>query len=286
MIPYLRPRCAEAREALESALGRAVSDQEGLTDHTIVAYSPPLDFYTLDDEQAVWTSAQWAEHLDDPLVEHPFTASTLGDRHAIFHLDVRLHLGDRALTGPEWAEIVRRLARAAGIDQPGDDNGCRWIAVQAQPGRIDLIANLIRRDGTWQPRHPNLARRVAAEARRIETDLRLIPVRTTPQRRVSAAAPAPCASAQLATVLAQLADERSGPLATVRGLVEHAAHRLARLPGAVGPDSSHRLELIARRLHGIQQDLDDAAAQLDPAPGRPGVPATPPAPRNAARPSP
>lgn len=60
----------------------------------------------------------------------------------------------------------------------------------------------------------------------------------------------------------KLADEQAGPLASVRGLVEHTAHRIARQPGAVGNDTAHRLELIARRLHSIQQDLDSTAAQL------------------------
>ncbi|BCM71254.1 hypothetical protein EASAB2608_06588 [Streptomyces sp. EAS-AB2608] len=92
----------------------------------------------------------------------------------------------------------------------------------------------------------------------------------------------PTASAQLATVLAQLADERSGPLATVRGLIEHTAHRAALQPGT-GPDTEHRapgtghrLELIAHRLHGIQQDLDATAARLSARPGRaPSAPVLP-----------
>ncbi|MEJ8650643.1 hypothetical protein WKI65_21720 [Streptomyces sp. MS1.AVA.3] len=56
----------------------------------------------------------------------------------------------------------------------------------------------------------------------------------------------------------------------MRGLVEQAAHRLDHLPGADGPDSAHQLELIARRLYGIQQDLDATAAGLPTAtpPGR------------------
>ncbi|MEU9246968.1 relaxase/mobilization nuclease [Streptomyces sp. NPDC048385] len=285
MIPRVNERAIAARYPLGEALGRSVSTQEGLTGHTVVAHWPGLDFYTLGEEQAIWTSAQWAEHLDDPLTEHPFAASPRGDRRAIFHLDVRLHPDDRDLTGPEWAEAAHRLARAAGVEIPGDDNGCRWIAVQAQPGRLDLIANLIRLDGTWQPRHPDLASRIAAEARRIETDLRLIPLRATPPHRARATAPG--ASTQLAAVLAQLAEERSGPLATVRGLVEHAAHRLARLPGAVGPDTAYGLELIARRVYGIQQDLDATAARLSGAPDQSGVGSAPPSPaQHAARPSP
>ncbi|MFD4611954.1 hypothetical protein ACFWOT_28560 [Streptomyces sp. NPDC058440] len=68
--------------------------------------------------------------------------------------------------------------------------------------------------------------------------------------------------AQLASILMQLADEQAGPLAAVRGLVEHTAYGIARQPGAAGTDTAHRLELIALRLHAIQQDLDTTAAHL------------------------
>jgi hypothetical protein len=290
VIPRLNERGITAHEPLGDALGRPASTDEGLTEHTVVAYWPGLDFYTLDDEQALWTSAQWAEHLDDPLIEHPFAASPRGDRRAIFHLVARLHPADRDLTGPEWSEAAHRLARSSGIEVPGDENGCRWMAVQAQPGRLDLIANLVRLDGTWQQQPAGLLRRLSEEARRIETDLRLISARATPRPRVGTAATVPSASAQLATVLAQLADEQSGPLATVRGLVEHAAHRIAHQPGAAGPDTAHRLELIAHRLHGIQQDLDATTSHLTdtsrPTDRHLGVATAPPAAVRSRRPTP
>ncbi|MET9686537.1 relaxase/mobilization nuclease [Streptomyces coeruleorubidus] len=261
MIPRLHERTHRPHHPLEEALGRPVSPNEGLTEHTIVAHWPGLDYFTLDDEQKTWTSVQWAEHLEDPYLEHPFAASPDDDRRAILHLDIRLHPYDRELTGPEWAEVAQRLARAVGIEIPGKEHGCRWIAVQAQPGRLDLIANLIHLDGAWHAPPADKLRRLAQEARRIEQDLHLIPVRSDPPSRPAVRA-AFTASAQLATILTQLADEQAGPLASVRGLVEHASHRIARQPGAAGTDTAHRLELIARRLHAIQQDLDTTATRL------------------------
>jgi hypothetical protein len=261
VIPRLHERSHTPSEALAEALGRSVSPNEGLTEYTIVAHWPGLDYYTPDDEQRTWTSVEWAEHLEDPYLEHPFAASPDNDRRAILHLDVRLHPGDRELTGSEWAEIAHRLARAAGIEIPGKEHGCRWIGVQAQSGRLDLIANLIHLDGAWHAPPTDILRRLSDEARRIEQDLNLIPGRTGLTTR-SAVRAAPTASAQLASVLTQLADEQAGPLATVRGLVEHTARRIARQPGAAGTDTAHRLELIARRLYAIQQDLDTTAAHL------------------------
>ncbi|MER6304987.1 relaxase/mobilization nuclease [Streptomyces sp. NPDC001657] len=275
MITRVNERTHTPHGPLSEALGRAVPFVGGLTEHAVVAYWPGLDSYTLDDEQATWTAKQWAEHLEDPLLEHPFAASPQDDRRAIFHLDARLHPDDRELSRAEWTEAAHRLARAADIETPGDTNGCHWIAVQGKPGRLDLIANLIRLDGTWQRQPADLLRRLSDEARLIEEDLRLTPPRTaTPQQ--GSIQKAPTASTQFARVLAQFANEQDGPLATVRGLVEHTAHRIAHQPGAASADTAHRLELIAHRLYGIQQDLQAAATRLNaPPPPRTAVPAPP-----------
>ncbi|MBT2527544.1 relaxase/mobilization nuclease [Streptomyces sp. ISL-99] len=282
MIPRLHERTHAPHEPLAEALGRPVSPNEGLTEYTVVAHWPGLDYFTLDDEQKTWTSVQWAEHLEDPYLEHPFAASPDDDRHAILHVTVRLHPDDRQLTGPEWAETAHRLARAAGIEIPGKEHGCRWIAVQAQPQRLDLIANLIHLDGAWHAPPTDILRRLADETGRIEQDLHLIsPVRAGHRAR-PAIRTAPTASAQLASVLTQLADEQAGPLAAVRGLIEHTAHRVARQPGAAGTDTAHRLELLARRLYAIQQDLDGTAAHLV----RPRIAATPPTTRRTTHRSP
>ncbi|MEW2620880.1 relaxase/mobilization nuclease [Streptomyces sp. NPDC048106] len=282
MIPRLHERTHSPREPLAEALGRPLSPNEGLTEYTVVAHWPGLDYYTPDDEQRTWTSVQWAEHLADPYLEHPVAVSPDDDRRAILHLDIRLHPDDRELTGPEWSETAHRLARAAGIEVPGAaEHGWRWIAVQAQPGRLDLIANLFHLDGTWRTPPADILQRLAGEARRIEQDLNLIPVHTGLTMR-SAARSVPAASTQLAGVLARLAGEQDGPLATVCGLVEHTAYRIARQPGAASTDTAHRLELIARRLHAIQQDLDTTAAHLV----HPRAAAAPAAPRRTAHRSP
>lgn len=114
MIPRLHQRTHTPHDPLEVALGRPLSPTEGLTEHTIVAHWTGLDYFTLDDEHKSWTSFEWAEHIEEALLEHPFAASPDDDRWAILHLDVRLHPDDRELTGPEWAEVAHRLARATG----------------------------------------------------------------------------------------------------------------------------------------------------------------------------
>ncbi|MBC9719200.1 hypothetical protein H9Y04_42485 [Streptomyces sp. TRM66268-LWL] len=296
MIISIHERGIDPNEAVAEALGRPISTQEGLTDHTVVAHWPGLDAYLLDEQERVWTSADWAEHLDDPLWQHSFVAGPQGDRHAIWHASVRLHPDDRELTGPEWSEIAHRVARTAGIQRPGDDHGCRWIAVQAQTGRLDLIANLIRPDDTWTTQPYRLPARLATESRRIEAELGLISPRTgpDPQQPVQQArfagrrleAGTADAASQFAVLLRQLAAERTGPLSTVRGLIEHAAHRLDGLPDAYGPDIAHQLEMVARRLYGIQESLESLAAAL-PARARPPLAGpTPPASKPIVTPGP
>lgn len=296
MISRVHIRGIDATEALAEALDRPVSDQEGLTEYTVVAHWPGLDQYTLDDEQKIWTSLDWAEHLNDPHWQCPFAASPQDDRRAIWHADMRLHPGDRTLTGPEWSEIAHRLARTAGVHTPGDEHGCRWIAVQAQTGRLDLIANLIRSDNTWTRQPHRLVEVLSDECRRIEQDLDLIAPRTGPDpaqaarfaaRSTAVHSEHPAgsveAAAQLSQLLGRLADENAGPLATVRGLVEHAAHRLDGLPYAYGPEAGHQLEWIARRLHGLQQNLDAVAAALTTATRTPPPAAPAPAAPASAR---
>ncbi|MEU7162325.1 hypothetical protein [Streptomyces chrestomyceticus] len=189
MISRVNERTHTPFDPLSEALGRAVPIEGGLAEQAVVAYWPGLDSYLLDDEQATWTATQWAEHLEDPLLEHPFAASPHGDRRAIFHLEARLHPDDGDLSDAEWAEAAHRLARAAGIETPGDQSGCHWIAVHGKPERLDVIANLIRLDGAWQRRPADLMRRLADETRRIEADLRLPPFGPPPR---SGAVPGPC----------------------------------------------------------------------------------------------
>ncbi|MFI7364154.1 hypothetical protein ACIBO4_18660 [Streptomyces sp. NPDC050149] len=297
MIIRVNSRNDSPTESLTQALGRPVNSQEGLTDHALVAHWPGLDshYTSLYEHHRNWTYADWVEHLAEPTWQLN-TADTSEGRRAIWHADVRLHPDDRELTRPEWTEIAHRIARTAGIQHPGDDHGCRWIAVQAQPGRLDLIANLIRPDDTWTAQPHRLFALLAAESRRIEAELGLISPRNGPDpqqpvqqarfagRRLEAG-PADAAS-QFGVLLRQLAAERTGPLSTVRGLIEHAAHRLDDLPDAYGPDIAHRLEMVASRLYSIQESLESLAATLPPPSQAPLAGPTPHAPTRIVAPGP
>ncbi|MFG3348663.1 relaxase/mobilization nuclease [Streptomyces sp. NPDC048018] len=232
----------------------------------VAAYWPGLDAYTATGEPGSWTVLDWTEHLNDPLFEHPFAVSPAADRRAVFHLTVRLAPEDRSLTGQEWSEVAHRIARAAGIEIPGDSQGCRWVALQVRPHRLDLVASLIRLDGTWQQQPPGIPRRLAAEARRLENDLGL---------RTPGALATPSGSI---TPLSDVA----APLASVRGIVELHAQLLAGHPQAPRREAGHRLEWLARRLLDLQQDLTTTAEELRRPPTTPPpVPSRPPRPAAA-----
>ncbi|MFG2115535.1 relaxase/mobilization nuclease [Streptomyces sp. NPDC048718] len=272
MIIHVHPGGTDAAAVLADSLGRPLSSDEGLTSDaggSVVAHWKQLDWYT--DEERIWTTPEWAQHLADPLLQHPFAAGPDGSRRAIFHLSVRLHPLDRNLSPAEWSEIAHRLARTAGLAPPGDDPAaCRWIAIQEQAFRMDLIGNLIRSDGAWASTPGRLAQAVEGEARRIESDLLLYNHRPPAgEKQAGFAAPsppfAPPAASALAGILNQLAAEQNSPLATVRQLIEQLSREAAALPAHETAAAGRDLFWAARRLHGVQDQLGQIAARLAPA---------------------
>ncbi|WAL74574.1 mobilization protein [Kitasatospora sp. YST-16] len=99
----------------------------------------------------------------------------LGDRRPkrhVWHCPVSADPGDRLLTDEEWAEVARRVVAAAGIAEPGDPDGCRWIAVRHDPRHIHIMATIVRGD-LRQARLNKDAERAQAECRQIEKDFGL-----------------------------------------------------------------------------------------------------------------
>ncbi|MEU5148808.1 relaxase/mobilization nuclease [Streptomyces yangpuensis] len=257
MIPKLHGRAISSAHGLAESLGRPVSNQEGLTtEGTVIAYWSLLDYYT--DLSRIWTSVEWAQHLDDPNWQHPFAASPQGDRRTILHLSVRLHPDDRELTPAEWAEVGHRLARVTGISPPGDEQACRWIAIRDQSHRLDLLANLIREDGNWAAMPAQVLHVLAAECRRIEADLGLLSPRdhhaVGPFQQHTPAVAQTTGDMLDSGRVAHMSDEANRHLAAARRLVEKAAQQLGTRPSNA-PGLAHQLEWIARRAHALESDL-------------------------------
>lgn len=273
MIPLIWESQFFPSISVSAALGRPIAEQDVLGD--LVVACAPVDSSIVEGPKE-WTFADWEEYLLAPQFLHPYSAGLNANAPEIFHMAVRLHPADRELSPPEWAEIAERLTRVTGFAPAAEGHVCRWVALQARPGRLDVIANPIREDGIRARQPWPVHEALRNECRLIEVDLALVPAQPRGGRplspRLSAQCPSlprtvteqspPTVTAQLATLMCQLADETNGPIASVRGLVEQAAHRLEELPHAYGPDAGHRLELIARRLYGIQQDLEATAADL------------------------
>ncbi|MFG3474208.1 relaxase/mobilization nuclease domain-containing protein [Streptomyces sp. NPDC047980] len=92
-------------------------------------------------------------------------------RH-VWHCPVRTAPGDRYLTDAEWAEVARRIVRAAGISPEGDEKACRWIAVRHADDHIHIMATTVRADGR-RPRTHRDGQRAQAECRKIEAEFGL-----------------------------------------------------------------------------------------------------------------
>lgn len=114
------------------------------------------------------TLTQLAHHLDEPVhLRNSEFGKKITDH--VWHCPVRAAPEDRHLSDTEWADIAQRIVEAAGIAPPGDDLGCRWIAVRHADDHIHILATTVREDG----RRPNLhgsGIRVGDACRQIETD--------------------------------------------------------------------------------------------------------------------
>ncbi|MEV0446070.1 hypothetical protein AB0I84_29335 [Streptomyces spectabilis] len=269
MIIHVNPLSASAREPLSDILSAALSPTgESQAGDTVVAHWLRSKRYPQSEN---WSAAQWAHHLDDPSWAYPPAhASVPAIWHAVVHRP-----GD-GLTSPlsprEWDEVTHRLVHAARLDQSDSGHECRWVALRPQPDRLDLLVSLVRGDGS-RAQEQDVLRGLTAECQRIESELRHsgksnpadVGEQQVPSARLTEPAssrPSQHEAARLDVVADRLLDETFERLASMRQLAEDAAYLLSDLPYAYGPEAGHRLEWIARRLHGIQQDLAATAADL------------------------
>ncbi|WP_432114689.1 mobilization protein [Streptomyces sp. S1] len=119
------------------------------------------------DPQATYKELQ--QLLDQPLAL--LTDAQRAKPH-VWHLSVRNGPSDRILSDVEWGDIARRMVAAAGIDDPDQGAGCRWVAVRHADDHIHILATLAREDG-YRPDLNRDAVRVQAEARFLEQELGL-----------------------------------------------------------------------------------------------------------------
>ncbi|UBI40011.1 hypothetical protein [Streptomyces mobaraensis] len=243
-------------EALREITGRLQALEEELSGETVLAHSPGLA--AAGRGGPPWGGRDVTEYLAAPARESGYGEHE--ERPFLFHLAVRLHPEERTVTRGEWSEVAHRLVRAAGIAPPGEEQACRWVAFQSRAGRLDLLANLIREDGTRARQPRPLHTHLGTECRRINQDLGLRTARSLPI--APSDTESAVAGAAQAAFLHRLVGESDGPLAAVRRQLEQAAYLVAGLPDGQGGDASRRLEWAARRLYVLQEDLKETATAL------------------------
>ncbi|RPK68088.1 Major cell-surface adhesin PAc precursor [Streptomyces sp. ADI95-17] len=114
------------------------------------------------------TLTQLAHHLDEPVhLRNSEFGKKITDH--VWHCPVRAAPEDRHLSDAEWADIAQRIVEAADIAPPGDDLGCRWIAVRHADDHIHILATTVREDGR-RPKLHGSGIRVGDACRQIETD--------------------------------------------------------------------------------------------------------------------
>lgn len=175
MVPDIGEKYgSDSRGLLHYLFGPGETDEH--TDQHLVASWNML--LTLDPGDHVYGSPEsakliqlLADRLDLPVLAR-HGGKYPKDKGHIWHCPVRAAPGDRILSDAEWAEVARRVMRATGLAEHGDERDVRWVAVRHAPDHIHLMATLARQDGR-APSHHNDARRAQDECRRIEKDFGL-----------------------------------------------------------------------------------------------------------------
>ncbi|MCF3143512.1 relaxase/mobilization nuclease domain-containing protein [Streptomyces platensis] len=165
MIAAIKPAGSNTRGLLAYLYGPGRHDEH--TDPHIVSGFAMLGMPDPGRDQDA-TLTQLARHLDEPV---HLRNSEFGRKVAdhVWHCPVRAAPEDRHLSDAEWADIAQRIVGAAGVAPPGDDLGCRWIAVRHADDHIHILATTVREDGR-RPKLHDSGIRVGDACRQIEKD--------------------------------------------------------------------------------------------------------------------
>jgi hypothetical protein len=111
-----------------------------------------------------------AAALHQPVVAAglPLRPPPEGGRGYVWHCSVRLAAADARLPDAQWAEFARELLRDAGIVDPTDAFGPRWVTVRHADDHIHIAAVLVRQDNGARIWPRNDFARLRDSARRIE----------------------------------------------------------------------------------------------------------------------
>ncbi|MGW2565360.1 relaxase/mobilization nuclease domain-containing protein [Streptomyces sp. NPDC001537] len=163
MIAAIKPAGSNTRGLVAYLYGPGRQDEHH-DPHIVAGFSmlgmpdPGRDEYA--------TLTELARYLDEPVrLRNSEFGKKVTDH--VWHCPVRAAPEDRYLSDAEWGEIAQSIVQAAGIAPPGDDLGCRWIAVRHADDHIHILATTVREDGR-RPKLHDSGLRLGDACREIE----------------------------------------------------------------------------------------------------------------------
>lgn len=96
------------------------------------------------------------------LLRQPVDADQFAPVKWVYHVPVRSHPHDPALTDEQWADVAREMVSSLGLASADDPAGCRWVAMRHGPDHIHIVVTLSRQDGARADLHNDFYRMRAA----------------------------------------------------------------------------------------------------------------------------
>ena len=96
------------------------------------------------------------------LLRQPVDADQFAPAKWVYHVSLRTHPDDPALSDGQWADVAREVMSSVGLSTSEDLSGCRWVAMKHGPDHIHLVATLSRQDGARADLHNDFYRMRAA----------------------------------------------------------------------------------------------------------------------------
>lgn len=146
-MPEYPLRCDVRRtESTTDLLTELHGSEPGFEPYLLTAWSPELT------AQDAVTLPLLAALLDEPLtVRKPRTGHNPA-RRLTWHCAIR-NTTSTGLSDDDWFKLTREVLDGTGIELDDDPAACRWVGLRNRADGLDIVATVIRQDGSWARLH-------------------------------------------------------------------------------------------------------------------------------------